>query len=51
MIWRGLLVFTFTLTAQAATAQNAMAQDAPFEAATVRDFPRHLRQRCFAVCV
>lgn len=38
MIWRGLLVFTLTLTAQAATAQNAAVQDAPFEAATVSDF-------------
>jgi hypothetical protein len=38
MMLRSLLVFSFTLTAGAATALSATQQDAPFEAATVSDF-------------
>jgi len=38
MMRRSLLVFCFTLMAGAATAQNTTQQDAPFEAATVKDF-------------
>ena len=38
MMRRSLLVFCFTLMAGVATAQNTTQQDAPFEAATVKDF-------------
>jgi hypothetical protein len=37
MMWRSQLVFSFMLMAGTA-AQNAIAQDAPFEAGTVRNF-------------